>query len=81
MGLPRGGPAAVITTLGVLRFNVVTHEMVLSSIHPGVTVEQVCQNTGWPLKVGDDLELTPEPTAQELAMIRRFDPEAYWTGD
>ena len=80
MGLPRGGPAAVITTLGVLRFDSHTCEMFLSSTHPGVTVEQVRQNTGWPLKVAGDLDLTPAPSANELEMIRRFDPEGYWTG-
>jgi glutaconate CoA-transferase subunit B len=79
-GLPRGGPSAVITTLGVLRFDSRTCEMMLSSTHPGVTVEQVCQNTGWPLKVADDLTETPAPTAEELAMIRRFDPAGYWSG-
>jgi glutaconate CoA-transferase subunit B len=81
MGLPRGGPAAVITTLGILRFDPNTGEMVLGSIHPGIAVEQVCQSTGWPLKIADNLELTPAPTADELEMIRRFDPEAYWTRD
>jgi glutaconate CoA-transferase subunit B len=80
IGLPRGGPAAVITTLGVLRFDSNTREMVLSATHPGVTVEQVCQNTGWPLKVADEVAVTPAPTAIELAMIRKFDPEGYWSG-
>jgi len=80
IGLPRGGPSAVITTLGVLRFDSATCEMVLSATHPGVTVEQVCQNTGWPLKIADDLEVTPAPTALELEMIRKFDPEGYWSG-
>jgi glutaconate CoA-transferase subunit B len=79
-GLPRGGPAAVITTLGVLRFDPDSHEMVLSSTHPRVTVDQVRQNTGWPLKVADDLATTPLPTPKELDMIGRFDPEGYWTG-
>ena len=80
IGLPRGGPAAVITTLGVLRFDSNTCEMILSATHPGVTVEQVCQNTGWPLKVADEVAVTPAPTAIELAMIRKFDPEGYWSG-
>jgi len=80
IGLPRGGPAAVITTLGVLRFDPDTHEMMLSSTHPRVTVDQVRQNTGWPLKVADNLTRTPLPTRNELDMIRRFDPEGYWTG-
>jgi len=80
IGLPRGGPAAVITTLGVLRFDPDTCEMMLSSTHPLVTVDQVRQNTGWPLKVADDLGSTPVPTRNELDMIRRFDPIGYWTG-
>ena len=80
VGLPRGGPAAVITTLGVLRFDPETREMVLASVHPGVAVEQVVQNTGWPLRVAPDVARTPEPTPAELAMLRRFDPQGFWTG-
>jgi glutaconate CoA-transferase subunit B len=80
MGLPRGGPSTVITTLGVLRFDPDSAEMILSSIHPGVTIAQVRHNTGWSLQVAPDLARTPEPTARELKMIRQFDPEGYWTG-
>ena len=80
VGLPRGGPATVITTLGILRFDQDSHEMMLSSVHPGVTVDTVLENTGWPLQVSADLSKTPEPSGQELAMLRRFDPEGYWTG-
>jgi glutaconate CoA-transferase subunit B len=80
-GLPRGGPSAVITTLGVMRFDPDTCEMMLSSTHPGVSVGKINQNTGWPLKVAADLATTPPPTPTELAMIRKFDPEGYWTGD
>ncbi len=79
MGLPRGGPAAIITTLGVLRFDALTCEMVLVSVHPGVSVEQVLANTGWPLKVAPDLIQTPEPTQEELAILRKFDPDRFWT--
>jgi glutaconate CoA-transferase subunit B len=80
-GLPGGGPATVITTLGVLRFDPATCEMVLSSIHPGISVEDVKQNTGWPLQVASSLIQTPVPSAEELAMIKQFDPEGYWTGE
>jgi glutaconate CoA-transferase subunit B len=80
VGLARGGPAAVITTLGVLRFDSATSEMMLSATHPGVTVEQVCQNTGWPLKVAESVAETPAPTTMELEMIRKFDPAGYWSG-
>jgi glutaconate CoA-transferase subunit B len=79
MGLPGGGPSAVITTLGVLRFDPQTKEMVLASIHPGVSVEEVQANTGWPLRVSPALSPTPAPSSEELAMIARFDPMGYWT--
>jgi glutaconate CoA-transferase subunit B len=79
VGLPRGGPATVITTLGLLHFDSETKEMVLASTHPGVSVDQVLANTGWPLKVAPYVAQTPAPTEAELAMLRRFDPEGFWT--
>jgi glutaconate CoA-transferase subunit B len=62
-----------------LRFDPDTKEMVLSSIHPGVMVENVLANTGWPLRVVERLGQTPVPTRQELAMLKQFDPQSYWT--
>jgi glutaconate CoA-transferase, subunit B len=81
VGLPGGGPAAVITTLGLLRFDTATGEMLLASTHPGVTLEQVRAQTGWPLRPAPAVAGTPAPTAAELAVIRRFDPEGFWTRD
>jgi glutaconate CoA-transferase subunit B len=78
-GLPGGGPSAVITTLGLFRFHPASREMVLASTHPGVTVEEVRQHTGWPLRLTPDLGETRPPSATELAAIRRFDPEGFWT--
>ena len=80
VGLPRGGPSAVITTRGILRFDPDTCEMMLASLHPGVTVDEVLANTGWPLRVAGELSRTPAPEEAELAMLRRFDPKGYWTG-
>jgi glutaconate CoA-transferase subunit B len=80
VGLPRGGPAAVITTLGILRFDPESKEMILASLHPGTSAEEVKANTGWPLKIDDDLAETPIPTEDELAMLRQFDPRGFWTG-
>ncbi len=80
MGLPRGGPSTVITTLGVLRFDPHTKEMVLADIHPGVNVDQIRKNTGWPLKVAAQPGVTAVPTDLELSMLRRFDPDGFWTG-
>ena len=80
VGLPRGGPSTVITTLGVLRFDPDSSEMVLAATHPGVSPEDVLDNTGWPLKIAGNVTRTPEPTAEELAMLNQFDPQGFWTG-
>lgn len=79
-GLPGGGPSAVITTLGLFRFDPVTREMVLASVHPGATVDDIRAQTGWLLRLAPEVTETPRPSADELATIRRFDPEGFWTG-
>ncbi|UCH58301.1 MAG: CoA-transferase subunit beta [Anaerolineales bacterium] len=79
VGLPRGGPSAVITTLGIFRFDPITKEMVLFSTNPGVSVEDVRRNTGWPVKMATTVGQTPEPTEEELGILRKFDPQGYWT--
>ncbi|MBT8371408.1 MAG: CoA-transferase, partial [Deltaproteobacteria bacterium] len=81
VGLPRGGPSTVITTLGVLRFEPDSKEMVLVSVHPGVTIDMVLANTAWPLKVAKDLFQTPIPTDTELDILVRHDPQGFWTGE
>jgi glutaconate CoA-transferase subunit B len=79
VGLPRGGPSAAITTKCVLRYGD-DGEAYLDSVHPGVTVEDVVANTGWKLKLGKDVKVTPEPNAAELRAIREYDKEGFWTG-
>jgi glutaconate CoA-transferase subunit B len=44
--------------------------LVLAEIHPGVSVEDVRENTGWELRIAPDLQVTPTPTEQELAALR-----------
>lgn len=78
VGLPRGGPAAAITTKAVLRFGD-DGEAYLASVHPGVEVDDVLANTGWKLRVAAELQSTPEPTAQELKAIREYDKNGFWT--
>jgi len=78
-GLPRGGPSAVITSKCVLRFDQGSREAFVSTIHPGVSVQDVKENTGWDLKVSADVKSTAEPTAEELRAIREYDREGFWT--
>ena len=78
-GILGGGPVAIITTLGVLRFPEQGGEAYLASVHPGHSVDEVVAETGWPLQVSDDVNETSAPTSSEIAAIRQFDPEGFWT--
>jgi len=74
------GPTVVVTGLGVYGFDRATGEMTLESLHPGVTVEQVQENTGWEMRVASDVRETDPPTAEELRIIREeLDPEGIYT--
>jgi len=78
VGLPRGGPSAVITTKAVLRFGK-DGAAYLASVHPGVELDDVVSNTGWKLQISETLSQTPEPTRAELTAIREYDRDAFWT--
>jgi glutaconate CoA-transferase subunit B len=78
VGLPRGGPAAIITTKAVLRFGE-DGEAYLDTIHPGITLDDVLANTGWKLRVSPEVRETSPPRAAELLAIREYDKEGFWT--
>jgi glutaconate CoA-transferase subunit B len=75
-GLPPGtGPYRVVSSLALMGFDDATKRMKLLAVHPGVTVEQVIQNTGFELLLADRIEETPPPTAEELRLLREeIDP-------
>lgn len=64
------GPQVVITDLGEYDFDKQTREMTLTSLHLGVSLDEVRDNTGWEIRVADDLRETPAPTIEELRLIR-----------
>jgi glutaconate CoA-transferase, subunit B len=64
------GPTAVITDLGVMAPDPVTRELTLVALHPGITVDQVRDATGWELRVAEKLGRTRAPDAKELATLR-----------
>jgi hypothetical protein len=51
--------------------------MRLVSVHPGVTVDEVVENTGFELAIDGDIQTTREPTAEELEVINRLDPRGF----
>lgn len=66
------GPTVVITDLCILKPDEQTKELVVTSLHPGITREQVIGATGWDVRFADTLETTPVPTEQELTVLREL---------
>lgn len=71
------GPDAVVTGLGVYGFD--DGEMVLRSLHPGVTVDEARDSCGWDLRLADAVGETPPPTELELRLIHELDPGGAYT--
>ena len=69
-GARGAGPTAVITDLGVLVPDARTRELTLVALHPGVTVEQAKDATGWDLRVAPRLAETRAPAQEELRALR-----------
>jgi glutaconate CoA-transferase subunit B len=79
-GWSGSGPTSVVTDLGTFGFDERTGEMTLRTLHPGVTIEQVRENTGWPPRIADDLGETATPSEEELRLIRQeLDPGSAYT--
>ena len=64
----------VVTDLCVMDFGGPQHQLRLVSLHPGINVEQVRENTGYAIHVPDDVAVTTAPTAEQLAIIAALDP-------
>jgi glutaconate CoA-transferase, subunit B len=69
LGLRTAGPTLVVTDLCLMRPDPATRELVVVSLHDGVTREQVEAHTGWAVRFAADLARTPPPTPQELAAL------------
>jgi glutaconate CoA-transferase subunit B len=69
-GLPPGGPRLVVSPLGVFDFEPSSRRMRVRSLHPGVTLEQVRDSTGFELLADAAPAVTELPTAQELSILR-----------
>jgi glutaconate CoA-transferase subunit B len=75
-GLPAGsGPYRVITQLGVYGFNPQTRKMELVSLHPGIPLEEVRANSGFPIGIPDPIPTSLPPTEEEVRVLRKIDPD------
>ncbi len=73
-GLPLGGMFKVVTDLAILGFAAGSREMVVEALHPGVSIDQVRDNTGFDIQA-TELETTEPPSARELGVLRELDPD------
>jgi len=81
-GLRGGGPSRVITDKAVMGFDEASKKMKVISIHPGVTREELVQNTGFPLIVPENVKTTAAPTREQLRWIREvIDSDGLYTGE
>lgn len=69
-GIKTEGPVAIITDLCILKPHPQTREFELTSLHPGITVEDVREKTGWDLKVAENLTQTEAPSESYLTILR-----------
>jgi glutaconate CoA-transferase subunit B len=76
---PGTGPYRVVTNLALMDFEPETKRMRLIAVHPGASKDQVVEGTGFELLVADKVGTNPEPTEQELKLLREeIDPEGYY---
>ena len=70
LGLPGAGPTHVVTDLCILEPDPDTKELVVTSIHPGVSRERIREATGWPVRFAASPAVTAPPTVEELEALR-----------
>ncbi len=76
---PDTGPYRVVTNLALLDFEPVSKRMRLIGLNPGITVEDVQKNTGFELLLADSIVTNPEPTEEQLQILRtEVDPDHYY---
>lgn len=79
LNLPGAGPSLVITDRAVFSFDNSQHEMMLTEVASGETVESIQREVGWPLLVASDLQEITPPTETELEIIRnQLDPSGLY---
>jgi len=81
--VPGGGPDTLVTTKATFGFDD-RGEMYVDSLHPGVELAEITEDFPWTLKTtaevtGDTISRTDPPSTTVLELIRKFDPDGFWT--
>jgi glutaconate CoA-transferase subunit B len=76
-----GGPSRVITDKAIFSFHPETKQMMLASIHPGNTLDDVLGTMGFRPLVPAQVPFTEPPTAEQIRLIREvIDPQRMYMG-
>ena len=70
LGVATKGPTKLLTDLAIFEPDLKSKEMIVTSIHPGVTRAQIAENTGWDVRYADKVAETPPPSVRELEVLR-----------
>ena len=74
-GLISGGMYRVVTDLAIMGFDEKTKSMKVQALHPGVTAEEVRDNTGFDILIDENVGVTKAPSDEELSVLRHLDPD------
>lgn len=77
-GLLGGGPSLVVTNLCQMDFDPETKRIRLATIHPGVTIQQIVENSGFDIILPKSASTTELPTQEELTLLRAIDPNGIY---
>jgi glutaconate CoA-transferase subunit B len=65
----------VVTNLGVMNFKNPDRVMQIQSYHPGHSVEEIQENTGFDIQAAADIQETPTPGQEVIDLINQMDPD------
>lgn len=80
LGMIGGGPAVLVSTMGVYKFDEVTKIMYLAEYFPGQSVDKVRAACGFKVNVAPDVVETTPPTQEEVTILRKIDPIGFYLG-
>lgn len=77
LGLRTAGPTLLVSDLCNMQPEPETNEFIVTSLHPGVTREQVIASTAWNVRFAAEVGQTPPPTPHELETLRSLHALSY----
>ena len=80
VGLPPGGPSAIVTTHAVFAFDQNIAEAYLAEVYEGVSVDHLLVRMGWAPRIAQPVGLIRRFSEEEVGALRLLDPDGFWTG-